>query len=120
MTGHSLDDHGIVNGERKDGRGGEKTENRGGMRRNENRGHRDPTVTSNKAMFTKNTHISFPPLSSQGDSQQKQPGLPPPPSHECQASDQEGSAYSCPGQLSLGHKHSTHILPGETEWEGDP
>ncbi len=57
--------------------GGEKTENRGGMRRNENRGPRDQTVTSNKAMFTKNTHISFPPLSSRGDSQQKQPGLPP-------------------------------------------
>ncbi|RXN31530.1 hypothetical protein ROHU_016930 [Labeo rohita] len=57
MMGHSLDDHGVVNSERKDRRGGD---------RNENRGPRDQTVTSNKAMFTKNTHISFPPLSSRG------------------------------------------------------
>jgi len=48
VTGHSLGDHSVVNGERKDGRIEE---------RNENRGPRDQTVTSNKALFTKNTHL---------------------------------------------------------------
>lgn len=38
----------MVNRERKDGRREE---------RNENRGPRDQTVTSNKALFTKNTHL---------------------------------------------------------------
>lgn len=102
----------MVNRERKDGRREE---------RNENRGPRDQTVTSNKALFTKNTHLlpsSL--LPGRGGVKKQQRCLPPPPSHECQASDQGDSANSCLGLLGLGHKHSTHRSPGETEWEGDP
>lgn len=83
------------------------------------RGPRDQTVTSNKALFTKNTHL-LPSSLLRGGFQKQQPCLPPPPSHECQASDQGDSANSCLGLLGLGHKHSTHRSPGETEWEGDP
>lgn len=91
----------------------------------EKRGMRTEAPGIRQSPLTKHclprTHISFPTLSSRGGGVQKQqPCLPPPPSHECQASDQGDSANSCLRLLGLGHKHSTHRSPGETEWEGDP